>query len=669
VLEALPEAHRRTLRVYTAGVNAGLRDLGAAPPEYLLLALTPEPWTELDSIMVVLGMWRGLALVGNAEPQRAVLEEALPAEVVRFLLPEVTRFDAPAEAGDGAPSPAPIPRPEVFDPRAFTAKTGAVGEAPAETVRGSNAWVVSGTRTGHGGAILANDMHLGLMVPAQWYWAELAWREGAEARRAMGVTLAGVPALVAGSNGFVAWGFTNVTGDVADWVIVEEVPGDPSRYRTEDGDEAFTTRTETVRVRFGADREIAVRETRWGRVTREDHRGRPMVLKWTGSEAQCIDLRLLDMLDARTVESALDVAASWGGPPQNVMVAGDDGRVGWTIAGRFPVRAGFDGRRPVSWGSEGAGWTGFVPAAEKVRITAPREGFLVTANARTVAADRALVYGHHFAPAYRQARIAEVIASATEPIDERATIGLQNDTRVESMEFWRDLVLEVAGDDPAHAAAADLARAWNGRADVDSQGLALIEAFRAELSLAIFGPIEREVQARTGASASPRAWFHHEEVLRRLVEERPAHWVPARRESWDALLRYALRGVTPTDASTRPRTVPVVGAIRHPVSWALGGRLKRFDMPGDRIAGHPRAVRVMGPTFGASQRMAISPGREDAALVELPCGPSGHPMSRWYRSTHQGWVMGDPIPAGVGGVPGTAGFTVRPVGDGAGRGP
>src|SRR5262249_57778041 len=61
----------------------------------------------------------------------------------------------------------------------------------------------------------ANDMHVGQRVPTTWYRARLRIRaHGAEPELDLnGVTLPGTPVLVAGSNGQIAWGFTNSNGN------------------------------------------------------------------------------------------------------------------------------------------------------------------------------------------------------------------------------------------------------------------------------------------------------------------------------------------------------------------------------------------------------------------------------------------------------------------------
>ena len=73
---------------------------------------------------------------------------------------------------------------------------------------GSNNWAVAGALTDSGRAIVANDMHLGITTPNVFYRARLTV-DGDMPRDLNGVTLPGVPLLVAGSNGHVAWGNTN----------------------------------------------------------------------------------------------------------------------------------------------------------------------------------------------------------------------------------------------------------------------------------------------------------------------------------------------------------------------------------------------------------------------------------------------------------------------------
>ncbi len=54
--------------------------------------------------------------------------------------------------------------------------------------------------------------------------------------------------------------------------------------------------------------------------------------------------------------------------------------------------------------------------------------------------------------------------------------------------------------------------------------------------------------------------------------------------------------------------------------------------------------RVAGAKFGQSQRMTVSPGKEDQGVFNMPGGQSGHPMSPYFLSGHAEWVSGKPLP-------------------------
>jgi penicillin amidase len=54
--------------------------------------------------------------------------------------------------------------------------------------------------------------------------------------------------------------------------------------------------------------------------------------------------------------------------------------------------------------------------------------------------------------------------------------------------------------------------------------------------------------------------------------------------------------------------------------------------------------RAQGTGFGASERFAVSPGREKDGYFHMPVGQSGHPMSPYYRNGHRAWVEGKPTP-------------------------
>jgi penicillin amidase len=145
-------------------------------------------------------------------------------------------------------------------------------------------------------------------------------------------------------------------------------------------------------------------------------------------------------------------------------------------------------------------------------------------------------------------------------------------------------------------------------------------------------------------------WFNGEEAIRRLLEERPPHLLPPGHDDWASFIASILRDVVgdvgdaPWPGLELPWGDVNVASIEHPLARGAPQMARMLNMPKDRLAGHPYAVRVATPSYGASLRMVVSPGREQHGILQIPAGQSGHPMSPNYRSSHADWLRGVPTP-------------------------
>jgi penicillin amidase len=657
MLERMPEAHRRLLEIYSEGVNAGLASLGAPPPEYTFLQAEPEPWAPRDCLLVGLLMHDALNFNNWIERPLGVMAEALPEELYAFLTPAGTRFEAPLlpDGGEEHYEPAPIPGPEVVNVRAQrSARLPDDLVVDAQVGLGSNSWAVAGSRTAHGGAMIANDPHLPLTAPGIWYRVQLEWG----GRRAVGVSLPGVPSIVIGANCRIAWGLTNTMGDFQDYIIVDVDPDDPDRYLTPDGPEPFEHIVEVIDVKGADPVELTLRKTRWGIVSDEDWHGRPLVLKWTALDPDIGNLRIIEMARSRSLEQAVEIARTWYGPSQNVLIADDHGRIAWIVSGYFPKRVGLDGSIPVSWAEENVGWRGPIDESLRPRIIDPEQGILFTANNRTVDEDWAAVLGNTWDLGARASRIKEMLASVDGKLSETDLLEMQLDTRVRVLDFYRDLVLDVtAGTERADAEAAALRVAarrlveqWDGTADADEAGVRILDAYRQGLHHTVIGPLVAPCRKLDWAFVYN--WFRAEEPVLRILEERPEHLLPAKWESWDELLASVLdeelarvAGDEGVDGLAVPWGEFSRVWVRHPASDAAPPMFRRaLNMPDQPLPGHQYAVRVNTPSYGVSMRMVVSPGRAESGLMHIPAGESGHPMSPHYRDSHPAWVRGLPSP-------------------------
>jgi penicillin amidase len=664
---ASPE-ERSLIEAYRQGVNEGLAGLGAPPFEYALLGVDPEPWRPEDALLSAFAMY--LELQDDLVPQESalgVMHEVLPGPLFALLAPPGTSWDAPLQGG---PMPAPeIPGPQVFDLRqASVTDADVVASMRVELVeegRGSNNWAVAGSHTDGAGALVADDMHLVLGVPNIWYRASLEFPGASgEERRITGATLPGTPAVVVGSNGFVTWGFTNSHGDWGDLVLLETVSDDT--YLTPDGPRPFERSLETLEVLGGEAETLEVLDTIWGPVIGRDHRGRLRAQRWVAHDEGAVNLGLVAVESSRTLDEALRAANRAGVPAQNFVAGDRDGRIGWTIIGPVPRRFGHDGLVPTSWADGTRGWNGYLTPDEVPRIIDPPSGRLWTANTRVVnGRDLDLIGFGNYSNGARARQIRDGLM-ALENATERDLLAIQLDNRALFLERWRNLLLRVLNEDavaanPRLAPLRDRVLDWGGRASVASVGYRGVRRFRKETAQRVLLPLAAPCRTADPIFELDRASRQLEAPLWKLVSERPEHLRDPRYASWEDLLLEAAEATREAlESGGNARVDQTWGAlnspeIRHPLSRFVPLLSGWLDMPVVGMPGDAHMPLAQTTSWGVSQRMVVSPGREEDAIFHMPAGQSGHPLSPFYRAGHDDWVNGKPTPL----LPGPARHRLR----------
>jgi len=661
-LALLDPDKRAVLDAYTAGVNAGLAALSRTPWEYLVLRTAPQPWRAEDCLLVIYAMWFDLQdSTGKFELSLAALRQTLGQGTVDFFAPHGTSWDS---ALDGSTfPPAPLPSLRLKAP----VETAAAGNArPQEAFfPGSNSFAVAGAHTASGAALFANDMHLGLNVPHIWYRAVLAWTDATGLpHRLVGVTLPGAPALVAGSNGHVAWGYTASNIDTVDVVTVETETTADLFYRTSHGLTEIMDRPDPIRVKGADPVPFTARWTEWGPIFSSPGKGRHLALRWNAHDPASTNFNVLDLESATTAAGAMTIAHRLGMPNQNLVVADSAGAIAWTLTGRIPRRVGYDGRFPVSWAYGDRKWDGWLDSAEIPVVINPPEGLLWTANQRMLGGEAYAKLGdsgYEDGPRGRQIHddLRRLAAEKkTVPAD---LLAIQLDDHAVFLERWQKFLLTTLtdtaiADKPARARLRDAVRQWNGRASTDSAAYRLVRAWRfkvADLALVPFF-----AQARETYAGFSHLNFQFEDALWQLTHDQPARLLNPAHASWEALLLAAADDVlTETSGAPARFTWGEYNTLRmrHPFSRFLPGVLARcLDMPAQPLPGAADMPRVQSPTQGASERLVVSPGREAEGIFHMPGGQSGHPLSPYYRAGHEAWVKGEPTPL----LPGPAQHTL-----------
>jgi len=658
----LPAAQKHELDRYRDGVNAGLADLRVQPWEYLLLNTKPQPWRSEDSMLVIAAMYFDLNGDGRNERELrfAQMRAALPGPLVDFLLAPDPDWEAPL---NGLLSRSPvIPTPDVFDLRHLAATppsaglTAALAPALDAPRPGSNNFAVAGALTDSGAAMLANDMHLHLRVPNIWFRTRLRYPDATAPngqRDVNGVSLPGTPAVVVGSNGQIAWGFTNSYGDWQDWVRVLRDPADSTRYKVPDGWATIEHHDEHIQVKGKPDTILTVEDTRWGPIMGKDADGTPLALAWIADRPRSYNLDLMQLEHARDVPAALNLAPQFGMPPQNLLVADSAGHIGWTIAGNgIPLRVGIDPLLPSDWSTPGNGWQGWAAPAQYPRMENPADGRLWTANNRTVDGDALALLGDGGYDLGARAQQIRDDLQAHGSFTPGNLLDIQLDNRALLLTRWQQLMQQTLADSktPTLMQLRQLTQTWRGRAAVDSVDYRLVREFRSRVSELVLAPFVAQVKQRYPDFSWP-AENSAEAAVWELIQGQPPQLLDPKYADWHALLIAAADQVA-TEMGQQPGGLAARSwgeynrsGIHHPLSAALPRWLGRFiDMPDQPLPGDNNMPRVATPGFGASERLDVSPGHEAEGVLDMPGGQSDNPLSPYFGAGHDDWVKGQPTP-------------------------
>jgi penicillin amidase len=395
--------------------------------------------------------------------------------------------------------------------------------------------------------------------------------------------------------------------------------------------------------------------TIWGPVVRGDVRGRKLAQHWVAHDPDRLTTDITRLEQTRSVDEALRAAAGIGMPAQNLVVGDLTGAIGWTIAGPIPRRVGFDGSRPTSWADGTRRWNGYLTAEEQPRIVAPASGKLWTANAPVVTDERLGVIGEG---GYADGIRAHLIRGRLQGLDKATpeqmlAVQLDNDARFHHR--WRMLLLELLT--PAavqgHAQRAEfralVESTWSGWAAPESVSYLLVRTFRTVLAREVFGALTAPIKERDATFDYGRT-FRSEGPLWQLVAERPRHLLNPAFDSWDAQLLSAVDiainelTVNGDALATRSWSTFNRAIVTHPLGGAIPLLGRYVNMPADPLPGDVYTPRAHSPRAGPSERMVVSPGREEEGILHMPGGQSGHPLSPHYSDQHRAWVNGEPLP-------------------------
>jgi len=654
--QQLDSATRASLDAYAKGVNTYLSQDHFLPVEYYLLGAKFEPWNPVDSLVWLKTMaWR---LSGNW------WEELLNLRIRKRLSPQQFADLFPPYPGDAS-----LVFPDM--PGLYERFDGLAGRLLAQHHEeinksvGSNNWVVDGSRSASGKPLLANDPHMPLTAPSLWYFAHLH----APGLDAIGATLPGVPGIALGRNQQVAWSFTNTGPDTQDIFLEKILSGQPTRYLTVDGSQAFKEIPEIIQVKDAADELLTVRISKHGPLISDvdtDAKtatpdGMVAALSWVGLEADDATIRfMLNAGRAQTAGELKQTARDFHAPQQNIVYADAGGNIGMVAAGRVPLRTASNdikGRLPVPGWDPKYDWQGFIPFEQLPQRDGSADGRIITANQKITAPDYPYFITSGWALPYRAERIAELL-DKSDKHNVASFAAIQADVGNPVAEQLLPYLLKIETSDQT-VPAIQLLRVWDKRMSAQAAQPLIFAEWLRQLAAVLYQDKLGDLYELVGD--------YNPQFLANIFNDRDggaARWcvaaalsVPPCQQEMQRALSQALINLKQHYGDDMKQwrwgrahvtvfkhqpfgQAPVIGSLFNVETESPGG-MDTINVSGyryDEASG--RYFGEAGPAFRAIYDLA----EPDNSVFILGTGQSGSPFSPHYRDMVTAWLQGGAVP-------------------------
>ncbi|MDX5371162.1 MAG: penicillin acylase family protein [Pseudomonadaceae bacterium] len=681
---------KKFFEVYARGVNAYLfRYQDKLPMDLAESGYRPAYWQPEDSVLLFCLLNFGLSVNLQEEIAALRLVDKVGADKLAWLLPSYPDEPLPFEEAEklrGLSLSGQIP--------GLAAVNDAAGQVAALNMLGvaaSNNWAIAPQNSRSGKSLLANDTHLPLSMPSVWNFVQIR----SPKFQAAGVSIAGVPAVVAGFNGKLAWGMTMVMGDNQD-LFLEKLKreGDRLYYMADGKWQPARERQETFFIRGQRPIRETIWETRHGPLLNSALGERKMplqplplssgyglALRNIQAEADRSLDAFFDLSRAQSVEQAFEATREVRAMALNILFA-DARHIGWQVTGRYPNRKQGTGLVP-SPGWDGAyDWDGYADPMLHTYDQDPMQGWLGTANHRTVPRGYGMQLSNSWFYPERAERIAQLAGAGRH--DQKSMIAMQYDQttpfagKLQAMfdapGMAEPLKQAIAALPAAERAKAEEAyqrlMAFDGRMAATSADAALYSAFLQESARATFldelGPDTSPAwQALVDtANNSYSAQADHllgrddspfwDDVQTAQKEDKPAIMarslasavtylearLGANRGAWQWGKLHQYRWT-----SNASKMAPYLSASQRSGIQSIGSYLDRGPYP---AGGDHGTLNVAAYEWGndfdvwliPAMRIVVDFGLPEPMIGVNSSGQSGNPASRHYADGIEAWLKG-----------------------------
>ncbi len=452
---------RSLLIHFVNGINFWVeRNEKNLPPEFETLRLKPEKWTPEDVIRIF--FLQGLQLSRQEMENRlewmAVCQKK-GEKWVQFAYPEERLgYIVTTEEGKGI----------------FGLMMGGTGKGARGHSKGSNNWVVDGTKSASGYPILCNDPHLTLSTPPPLYEVHV---KGGNLN-VIGAMIPGLPFPILGHNGKVAWGVTYLGVDI--WEVYrEKVDRRRKRYLSQGEWKPLSVTQPVVRVKVFPGVKIPIFWKKFYATSRGLifwMKGQTAyTVRWAGWDMTCIPMDFVfDLMNAGTVQDFREGLKHYPMPAQNWVMADVQGNIAYQAAGWIPKRKPGWRREVLDADSPIGDWEGPLSLDELPHLENPKWHFIATAN--NPPSREAEQLPGDFGEEYRAWRIVQMLQEK-DKLSVEDMINIQADTRVMQALIFKQMMLraldEKVTEDKMIEKAIRILEQWDNRADEESVGATL----------------------------------------------------------------------------------------------------------------------------------------------------------------------------------------------------
>jgi len=416
---------KRFFEVYARGVNAYLfRYRDKLPADLAATGYKPEYWKPEDSALIFCLLNFSQSANLPEEIASLMLAQTVTADKLPWLTPSAPDEKLPvaeAEKLQGIKLNGQIPG--LADISKATAQLSDLNLLGGTS---SNNWAIAPQRSRSGKSLLASDSHGSLGVPSLYTYVQIR----APKYQASGMTIAGLPMVLSGYNGKVAWSMTSVMGDNQD-LFLEKIKrqGNGLSYDVGGKWQPVIVRNESYFVKGQRSIREAVYETRHGPLLNSAQgtalaNGFGLALQTPNfTDDKTLDA-FFDLSRAQNVEKASDASREIRAIALNLVFA-DARNIGWQVTGRYPNRREGEGLLP-SPGWEGRyDWDGYADPMLHPYDQDPAQGWLGTANQRVIPHGYGMQLSNSWSAPERGERMAELAGAGKH--DTRSLIAMQYD--------------------------------------------------------------------------------------------------------------------------------------------------------------------------------------------------------------------------------------------------